>query len=197
MIDADERTEHFYDNFAGTENDLNHVLSTFVDSEHEITNFCHSRYADLSEVQSIFQNNPNEFLILTLNIQSVNAKFNNLFPVIDNLASQGLYFGAICLQETWTSTDSDLLHYYNSLDTNSFTREINVLSMVGWWYSWMIVTVIKYESYSPTPTSGKAYLSTSVEATFAVHSQLVTYTDLLTITIKMQIYNNSYRRSLL
>ena len=108
MIDAEERTGHFYDNFAGTENDLNHVLSTFVDSEHEITNFRHSLYVDLSEVQSIFQNNQNEFLILTLNIQSVNAKFNNLFPVIDNLASQGLYLGAICLQETWTSTDSDL-----------------------------------------------------------------------------------------
>ena len=97
-----------YDNFAGTETDLNYVLSTFVDSEHEISNFCHSRYVDLSEVQSIFQNNPNEFLIFTLNIQSVNEKFNHLFPVIDNLTSQGLYFGAICLQETWTSTDSDL-----------------------------------------------------------------------------------------
>ena len=45
---------------------------------------------------------------LKLNIQSVNAKFNNFFPVIDNLTSQGLYFGAICLQETWMSTDSDL-----------------------------------------------------------------------------------------
>ena len=44
----------------------------------------------------------------TLNIQNVNAKFNNLFPVINNLASQGLYFGAICLQETWTSNDSHL-----------------------------------------------------------------------------------------
>ena len=43
-----------------------------------------------------------------LNIQSVNAKFDNLFPFIDNLASQDLYFGAICLQETWTSNDSDL-----------------------------------------------------------------------------------------
>ena len=68
MIDAEEGTGNFYDNFAGTENDLNHVLSTFVDSEHEITNFCHSWYVDLSEVQSIFQNNTNEFSILTLNI---------------------------------------------------------------------------------------------------------------------------------
>ena len=48
------------------------------------------------------------FLLTKLIIQSVNAKFNNLFPVIDNLASQGLYFGAICLLETWTTTDSDL-----------------------------------------------------------------------------------------
>ena len=108
MIEVEQEAGQLSDNMAGTENDLNHVLSTFVDSEHEIPNFCHSRYIDMSEIQSIFQNNYSEFLILTLNIQSVNAKFNNLYPIINNLASQGLYFGAICLQETWTSNDSDL-----------------------------------------------------------------------------------------
>ena len=107
MIDAEERTGLLYENFAGAENSLNHVLLTFLDSEQEISNHCHSRYNDLTEVQSIFPNNPKEFLILTLNIQSVNAKFNNVFPVIYNLASLGLYFGAICLQKTWTSTESD------------------------------------------------------------------------------------------
>ena len=105
IIDAEQRTGCFYNNLAGTENDLNHVLSTFVDPEHEITNICHSQYVDMSEIHSIFQNSPKEFLILTLNTQSVNAKFDNLFPVID---SQGIYFGTICLQETWTSSDSDL-----------------------------------------------------------------------------------------
>ena len=108
MIDPEQSTGHFYTNLAGSENDLNHVLSIFVDSEHEITNFCHSQYVDISESQSIFQNSPNEFPILTLNIQSVNSKFDNLFPVIADLASPGLYFEAICLQETWTSSDSDL-----------------------------------------------------------------------------------------
>ena len=134
MIDIEEETGQIYDNFASTENDLNHVLSTFVDSEHEISNFSHSRYVDLSEVQSIFQNNPNEFLILTLNIRSVNAKFNNLFPVIDNLTSQGLYFGAICLQETWTSTDSNLsllqLPGYQLIHQGS-----KCTKHVGWWYT--------------------------------------------------------------
>ena len=84
------------------------MLSTFVDSEHEITKFSHSPYVDISEIHSLFQNNPKEFFILTLSIQSVHTKFIVLFPVIDNLASQGLYFEAICLQEIWTSSDSDL-----------------------------------------------------------------------------------------
>ena len=52
MIDAEERTGQIYDNFAGTKNDLNHVLSTFVESEHEISNLCHSRYVDLSNQYS-------------------------------------------------------------------------------------------------------------------------------------------------
>ena len=43
-----------------------------------------------------------------LDIQSVNAKFNDSFPVVDILSSQDLYFGAICLQQTWTSSDSYL-----------------------------------------------------------------------------------------
>ena len=89
---------------AGTENYLNHVLSTSVDSEHEIPNFCHSRYIDMSEIQSIFQHNYRNSWYLRW---GVNAKFNDLYPIINNLASQGQNFGAICLQETWTSNDSD------------------------------------------------------------------------------------------
>ena len=108
MIDVEQKSWQLFDNMTGTENDQNHVLSTFVDSAHEMLIFCHSRHVDTSAVQSLFQNNRGEFLILTLNIQSINAKFNNLFPVINNLTSQGLWFGAIGLQETWTSSDSDL-----------------------------------------------------------------------------------------
>ena len=39
MIDVEQEAGHFSDNMAGTENDLNDVLSTFVDSEHEIPIF--------------------------------------------------------------------------------------------------------------------------------------------------------------
>ena len=130
MIDVEQESWQLLDNMTGTENDLNHVLSTFVDSEHEIPNFCHSRYVNTSEVQSLFQNNRDEFLILTLNIQSINAKFNNLFPVINNLTSQGLYFGASVSKRLGLPVIL-ICRYYNSLDTNSFTKVANVLSMVG------------------------------------------------------------------
>ena len=130
MIDVEQESWQLLDNMTGTENDLNHVLSTFVDSEHQIPNFCHSRYVDTSEVQSLFQNNRDEFLILTLNIQSINAKFNNLFPVINNLTSQGLYFGASVSKRLGLPVIL-ICRYYNSLDTNSFTKVANVLSMVG------------------------------------------------------------------
>ena len=130
MIDVEQESWQLLDNMTGTENDLNHVLSTFVDSEHEIPNFCHSRYVDTSEVQSLFQNNRDEFLILTLNIQSINVKFNNLFPVINNLTSQGLYFGASVSKRLGLPVIL-ICRYYNSLDTNSFTKVANVLSMVG------------------------------------------------------------------
>ena len=56
MINDEQRTSHFYNKLAGTENDLDHVLSTYVDSEHEITNFCRSQYVDISEIHAIFQN---------------------------------------------------------------------------------------------------------------------------------------------
>ena len=52
MIDVEQESWQLLDNMTGTENDLNHVLSTFVDSEHEIPNFCHSRYVDTSELWS-------------------------------------------------------------------------------------------------------------------------------------------------
>ena len=67
---------------------------------------------ELSDITSIIKDDGKDFTILNLNIQSINAKFDNLSAVINNLSSMGLYFGAIRLQETWLSSDADvsLLH---------------------------------------------------------------------------------------
>ena len=83
----------YFQCLAGIENDLNHILSTFVESEHDIENFCDSRYIELSDITPIIKDDGKDFTILTLNIQSINAKFDNLYPVINSLSSMGLISG--------------------------------------------------------------------------------------------------------
>ena len=106
MLDDDD-ISHF-EGYVGTDKDLNHILSSFEDSEHEITTFCDSRYLSLCDIKSLFQNNETDFLIMTLNTQSICAKFNNMFPIISSLSASGYFFGAICLQETWLTDGADL-----------------------------------------------------------------------------------------
>ena len=96
-----------FKNMIGTENDLNHIMSNFVDSEDEIMNFCESRYIDMCDIESAFRSNQNEFAVLSLNIQSIKAKFDNFFAIINRLSSLGIFFGAICLQETWLTANAD------------------------------------------------------------------------------------------
>ena len=58
--------------------DLNHILSTFVDSEDEVNNISKSNYVTMADSQSIFQTGQSYFVIATLNIQSINEKFDSL-----------------------------------------------------------------------------------------------------------------------
>ena len=52
------------------------------------------------------------FNILTLNTQSINAKFDQLIAMLSTLEDKNITFSAICLQETWLSDyhDVSLLH---------------------------------------------------------------------------------------
>ena len=61
MAEIDNVVAEYFQCFAGTENDLNHILSTFVDSEHKIKNFCDSRYIELSDTKSVIKNDGKEF----------------------------------------------------------------------------------------------------------------------------------------
>ena len=61
MAEIDNDIAEYFRCLAGTENDLNHILSTFVDSEHEIKFFCDSRYIELSDIKSVIKNYGKEF----------------------------------------------------------------------------------------------------------------------------------------
>ena len=66
-----------------------------------------SSYYDDDSLNNLFKDKVNSFSILSLNCQSINAKFDQLNIKVQQLKSNGYKFSAICLQETCLSSDSD------------------------------------------------------------------------------------------
>ena len=127
-----------------------------------------------------------------MNIQSVNAKFNNLYPIINNLASQGLYFGAICLQETWTSNDSDLsllqLPGYQLIHQGSkCTKHGGLIIYPNDNYSYKIRNL-----YNGSNIWEGLFIHIN-GGTLVAHLQSATYIDPHAIIIITSIYSNSYQ----
>lgn len=89
--------------FCGS-NPLNDPMST--DFEPQI--FKLTSYSNRNELIEFLNSHKDQFNILSLNIQSINAKFSMFSLLIYELGSQGLSFDAICLQETWLEEDSPI-----------------------------------------------------------------------------------------
>ena len=61
-----------------------------------------SRYVAIDNSDSIIPQNVNgTFSIISLNIQSLNAKFDSFVAYLSLLEENDVSFSAICLQETW------------------------------------------------------------------------------------------------
>ena len=76
-------------------------------SEEEINILKPSEYYSI-ETLPIQLKNLNNFNILSLNAQSINAKFDCLLALIEVAKHQGITFHAICIQESWLSENADL-----------------------------------------------------------------------------------------
>ena len=92
-------------------NSLNYLLNSHND-KHDLNNIeletiKHSSYYGDQKLSNELISNPNYFNILSLNCESLNAKFDQLQIKILHLLRNGCNFSVICLQETWLSNDSD------------------------------------------------------------------------------------------
>ena len=56
----------------------------------------------------------NSFTILSSNIESINAKFDELNLFLKDLETNGFQFGAICIQESWLSENDDISLFHLS-----------------------------------------------------------------------------------
>lgn len=109
----DSLEKEILDRFGGpAANDLNSVLKSNEDSDEEIETFFHSPYYNIGDVQHTSAFGRNTFNVLSINIQSINAKFDQFVAMLSLLEEQNVYFNAICIQETWLSDfhDVSLLH---------------------------------------------------------------------------------------
>ena len=102
--DVNENNNDVLKAFGGVKNnDLNTILSSSEDSLDEIQNFAHSPYFDLESIENIsFPNSPT-FKVLSINIQSIQAKFDAFSGFLQILSDKDIIFDAILVQESWLS----------------------------------------------------------------------------------------------
>ena len=98
-----------------TKNDLMQILKNLENFDETISSCSESPYIDIQDVAPYLERYENEFVVLDVNIQSLNAKFDSFTLFLDEIASHNFYFSAICMQETWVNENHnfDTLHIPN------------------------------------------------------------------------------------
>ena len=89
-------------NFGGVmENNLNSVLKIDPDCDDPIETYSHSDYYDLDSLVKLLKKDELKFYTLSLNIESLKAKFNQLCIFLEGLNNKQCQIDAFLLQETW------------------------------------------------------------------------------------------------
>ena len=107
----DNHEENILKQFGGSNvNDLNNILQINGEDENDDSKLFSQKspYIDINELSSYLENCKGQFSVLSLNVQSIRAKFDPLLAVLTDLTSHNLYFSAICLQETWQNENDNL-----------------------------------------------------------------------------------------
>ena len=92
-------------NLGGVES---HNLISILDIEdNEPQSIQHSSYYDTDSFKKLITNHNNIFSVLSLNIQSINAKFSELETFVEELQNSQFKFNVICLHECWIRDQSD------------------------------------------------------------------------------------------
>ena len=92
-------------------NDLNDLLHSFHDSENEIPTMHHSQYYEWEGMRDIMITNKDNFSLLSINIQSIRAKFDKLMALLTFLNEKECSFSVICIQETWLKDSDDISRF--------------------------------------------------------------------------------------
>ena len=123
--------DNVLEQFGGVEtNSLCCLLNTNLHHDHiadELDVMQLSSYYGDDSLNKLFKYKSDSFSILGLNCQCLNAKFDQISIMVQQLKSKDYEFDVICLQETWLSDDSDITLYqiqgYNLISQGKICSE--------------------------------------------------------------------------
>ena len=115
-----------------------------------------SPYYTLHNIGNILSEHKNKFSVISLNCQSINAKYDSLLILIKELRDFNFKFSAICLQESWLDDKTDLsvfqIEHYNCISKPKYCSNHGGL---------IVYLHEKYDnSVNTEPESGKDFLFT-------------------------------------
>ena len=94
-------TDDLDDGGRATGIDLNELLRTYQDDpNNELRTYTDSPYMLTESVLPFLIQRKRQFTVLSLNIQSINSKFDSLTAFLSHLDANDVNFSPICLQET-------------------------------------------------------------------------------------------------
>ncbi len=93
-------------------NSFINIIQTDTDDDdehhHQPEIIVNSLYYNTDDLITTFNAGKNKFSIISTNIQSIKAKFDELKIFIEHIATLGIEFSAICTQESTISEGDDL-----------------------------------------------------------------------------------------
>ena len=98
----DDISEQILLNFGGViKNDLNKNIESGKTSTSETSIESYSPYKLFNDIPNYFKGHKNDLCVMTLNCQSLNAKFDKIKAIMQYFHENDLKIHALCLQETW------------------------------------------------------------------------------------------------
>ena len=125
---ADDMLKHRGGEFR---NNLLNILSNMNELDTTISLASNSPYIDAADVINHMKSFKNKFTVLTLNIQSLPAKFDRLTTFLDDLSAQQFFFSAICIQESWLCDQNIDVKAFNIPNYNMISMEASVSKHSG------------------------------------------------------------------
>ena len=97
-------TDSILNQFGGYKpNDLNEKLSLYDEETNEIPTISLSPYLTNAMIPNYLKDYGHSFTVMSLNCQSINAKFGQLEAMLYELQQSDFAYSAICIQESWLS----------------------------------------------------------------------------------------------